>query len=90
VLGGAIGNLTDRLLRGRVVDFVDVQLWPGYHWPAFNVADSALLIGLVLLGLYVMRRPRPGERRPAAPARDAEVSTANPPSALPGPPVSLP
>jgi signal peptidase II len=43
--GGAIGNLIDRLTLGYVVDFVDVTV-AGYHWPAFNVADSALTIGI--------------------------------------------
>ncbi len=48
ILGGAVGNLWDRLLSGHVVDFLDVYL-DGYHWPAFNVADSAIVIGAVLL-----------------------------------------
>lgn len=48
ILGGAAGNLTDRLLHGYVIDFVDVyyQTW---HWPAFNVADSAITVGAALL-----------------------------------------
>ena len=50
VLGGAIGNLLDRLLYGHVVDFVDVY-YRGWHWPAFNVADSAITIGAVLIAL---------------------------------------
>ena len=50
VLGGAIGNLLDRLLYGHVVDFVDVY-FRGWHWPAFNVADSAITIGAVLIAL---------------------------------------
>lgn len=48
VLGGALGNLVDRLLFGRVTDFLDVH-WRGYHWPAFNVADSFISIGVVIL-----------------------------------------
>jgi signal peptidase II len=51
ILGGAVGNLTDRLLFGHVRDFLDFSLGR-YHWPAFNVADSALIVGLVLI-LYV-------------------------------------
>ncbi|MGE5239422.1 MAG: signal peptidase II [Chloroflexota bacterium] len=48
VLGGAAGNLIDRVARGYVVDFVD--LYAGrFHWPAFNVADSALTVGIILL-----------------------------------------
>ena len=48
VLGGAAGNLTDRLLHGYVIDFVDVY-YRAWHWPAFNVADSAITVGAVLL-----------------------------------------
>ncbi len=57
ILGGAIGNLIDRLLHGSVVDFLEV--WLGsYRWPAFNVADSAISIGaaLVVLELLLGRR----------------------------------
>jgi len=50
VLGGAAGNLTDRLLHGYVIDFVDVH-YHAWHWPAFNVADSAITIGAVVLAL---------------------------------------
>jgi signal peptidase II len=48
VLAGAVGNVIDRIFVGAVVDFVDVHAW-GYHWPAFNVADSAISCGAVLL-----------------------------------------
>jgi signal peptidase II len=48
VLGGAIGNLFDRITLGHVVDFIQVHA-AGYHFPAFNVADSAITIGVVLL-----------------------------------------
>lgn len=48
VLSGAIGNVIDRILYGAVVDFVDVH-YMGWHWPAFNIADSAIMIGVVLL-----------------------------------------
>jgi len=48
VLGGAIGNLIDRLAYGYVIDFLDVyyQTW---HWPAFNIADSAITLGVILM-----------------------------------------
>lgn len=48
VLGGALGNVVDRLRFGVVVDFLDVHV-AGWHWPAFNVADSAITVGAVLL-----------------------------------------
>lgn len=48
ILGGAIGNLIDRIAYGYVVDFLDVY-YQNYHWPAFNIADSAIFLGAVLL-----------------------------------------
>ena len=48
ILGGALGNLVDRLRFGHVVDFLDFHAL-GWHWPAFNVADSAITVGAVLL-----------------------------------------
>jgi signal peptidase II len=48
LLGGAMGNVTDRIVRGYVVDFLEVHV-NQYYWPAFNVADSALTVGIVLL-----------------------------------------
>lgn len=48
VLGGALGNLIDRLARGHVVDFVDLH-WGSWHFPAFNLADSAITLGAFLL-----------------------------------------
>lgn len=48
VLGGALGNVIDRLRFGAVVDFLDVHV-AGWHWPAFNVADSAITLGVALL-----------------------------------------
>ena len=48
IVGGAIGNLLDRLQHGEVVDFLDVYIG-SYHWPAFNVADSAISVGVVSL-----------------------------------------
>jgi signal peptidase II len=51
LLGGAIGNLIDRFRIGEVIDFLDVHWYSEFHWPAFNVADSAITIGIVLLGL---------------------------------------
>jgi len=50
ILGGAVGNLIDRLIYGNVTDFIDVYAGR-FHWPAFNVADSALTIGISLIFL---------------------------------------
>ena len=50
VLGGAIGNLIDRIRYGNVVDFIDFNIG-SFHWPAFNVADSALTIGITIMFL---------------------------------------
>ena len=48
ILGGALGNVLDRIRLGEVIDFIDVY-YRSYHWPAFNVADSAISIGVILL-----------------------------------------
>jgi len=60
ILGGAVGNLIDRFRFGYVVDFLDAYLvWGGreHHWPAFNVADSAICVGIGLLFLDMRRKP---------------------------------
>lgn len=54
VIGGALGNLYDRVVYGEVVDFVDVYVG-SWHWPAFNVADSAITIGIAVLILQAFR-----------------------------------
>jgi signal peptidase II len=58
ILGGAVGNLIDRVRTGEVVDFLDFY-WKSYHWPAFNVADIAIFLGSLglLAAFYRMRRP---------------------------------
>ena len=53
ILGGAVGNLLDRVRFGYVVDFLDFSI-SGHHWPAFNVADSAICIGVALLFLDML------------------------------------
>ncbi|MBN2369535.1 MAG: signal peptidase II [Vicinamibacteria bacterium] len=58
VLGGALGNLADRIRVGYVTDFVDVY-WREYHWPTFNVADSAITIGVGLLLIDMLRDRTP-------------------------------
>ena len=59
--GGAIGNLTDRVRLGGVTDFLVVNLgvWPLNPWPAFNVADAALVVGVGLMALDMARAPKP-------------------------------
>ena len=58
ILGGALGNLYDRLVYSYVVDFI--ELYAGsYHWPSFNVADSAISIGVALLALEIIRNETP-------------------------------
>ena len=52
ILGGAIGNMIDRLRLGEVIDFLDLH-WYQHHWPAFNIADSAISVGAALLILYM-------------------------------------
>jgi signal peptidase II len=53
IFGGAVGNLIDRGRFGAVVDFLDFY-WRAYHWPAFNVADSAISVGVALLALRIV------------------------------------
>jgi signal peptidase II len=62
VLGGALGNLYDRLAYGYVVDFLEFYIG-AYHWPSFNVADSAISIGVVLLALEILRNETPSRTR---------------------------
>ena len=57
ILGGALGNVIDRLLHGHVVDFIQVH-WKSHYFPSFNVADSAITIGAALLILDELRRVR--------------------------------
>ena len=54
VMGGVLGNFLDRLYHGSVVDFLEV-FWRQYHWPTFNLADSAISVGIVLLLLDSLR-----------------------------------
>jgi len=70
ILGGAIGNLTDRLRLGHVVDFVDV-FFRDHHWPAFNLADSAICVGV---GLILWDAFRTGPSASAVPAAATEAA----------------
>ncbi len=72
ILGGALGNLTDRALRGgEVVDFLHFRLWSGYQWPDFNFADSFIVVGVVLLMLQLLASE--GESRAASGAAESET-----------------
>jgi signal peptidase II len=70
VVGGAVGNLIDRIASGAVTDFIDVYVG-GHHWPSFNVADSAISIGIVLMAIDSFRphrhsdEPHPDDEKPA-------------------------
>ena len=63
IMGGAVGNLLDRMRLGYVIDYVDVY-WGRHHWPAFNVADSAISVGVALLVLDILRSPQPDSAKP--------------------------
>jgi signal peptidase II len=57
VFGGALGNLWDRVVSGRVIDFLDFYFGP-HHWPAFNIADSAIVVGALLLLSEIFLAPQ--------------------------------
>lgn len=63
VLGGALGNLHDRVVYGSVVDFIEVHIF-GYHWPDFNVADSSIVVGACFLLLDSLFSRKPSEASP--------------------------
>ncbi|MFO7580226.1 signal peptidase II [Nitrosomonas halophila] len=65
ILGGALGNLWDRVTLGYVVDFLDFYLGD-YHWPAFNIADSAIVVGACLLILDSIKTDRPPSSQPGS------------------------
>ncbi len=60
ILGGAAGNLLDRLTTGEVTDYLDLQFWPLEAWPIFNAADIAITTGVALLFLSALRNPDKG------------------------------
>jgi signal peptidase II len=59
ILGGALGNLYDRIAYGYVVDFLEFYVG-AYHWPSFNIADSAITVGVVLLAFEIIRHETAG------------------------------
>ncbi len=58
ILGGALGNLYDRLAYGYVVDFLEFYVGK-YHWPSFNIADAAISVGVALLAIEIVRNEAP-------------------------------
>ena len=63
ILSGALGNFIDRVRLGEVIDFIDVHLG-AYHWPAFNVADSAITVGAFIMLFALFKRPKEHENSP--------------------------
>jgi signal peptidase II len=66
ILGGAIGNLIDRIRYGEVIDFIDLYVGQ-YHWPVFNIADSGITVGMVMLLGHALFHRQPDARQAAPP-----------------------
>lgn len=84
VLGGAVGNLIDRLVYGEVIDFLHFRLLGGYTWPDFNLADSFIVVGvaLLVLELFASEGEAPDSVGDEAPrGRGADASSTTPPRA---------
>ena len=62
ILSGALGNLIDRIRFGEVIDFLDVH-WYNYHWPAFNIADSAICVGVTIMLICSWHEERQKKRQ---------------------------
>lgn len=58
ILGGAVGNVIDRIRLGKVVDFLDLHI-KGLHWPAFNIADSAIVVGILIFVYHLLFKKMP-------------------------------
>jgi signal peptidase II len=71
ILGGACGNLSDRIFRQEVVDFLHFRLWRGYTWPDFNIADTAIVVGVSLLILEMLATE--GDRRASDEGEQSEA-----------------
>ena len=75
VLGGAIGNLTDRIYYGEVIDFLDFRLIGGYVWPTFNMADCWIVMGVGVLMVQMFLEEDPDEQEPAVVGTDGAGSS---------------
>ncbi len=75
VIGGAIGNLFDRVVHGHVIDFIQLHAG-GYYWPAFNIADSAICVGAVMLILDAFWSPKVEEDKSAGKRADQAKKSA--------------
>jgi len=76
ILGGAVGNLIDRVASGEVIDFLQIG-FAGHYWPVFNIADAGVTIGAVLLILYAMRSQRALAPVSATPPDELPTKTAD-------------
>lgn len=56
-MGGILGNFADRILHGSVIDFIEVHVKDSFHWPTFNIADSAITLGIAMLLIDTLRNP---------------------------------
>jgi len=72
ILGGAAGNLFDRLSAGEVTDFLDLEFWPLQQWPVFNAADVAIVLGAATLLLVSLRSEKSDQQSTAGNRQRAE------------------
>ncbi|MEO0085187.1 MAG: signal peptidase II [candidate division WOR-3 bacterium] len=73
ILGGALGNVIDRIRLGHVIDFIDVEIRAlKFRWFTFNLADAFLVVGVILLVAFELFRKKPGPERPAAQVEEGE------------------
>ena len=80
ILGGALGNLIDRIAYQEVIDFIDIHLWSGYTWPTFNLADSFIVVGVGILMVEVFLTPDEEEGEEPAAVEDVADAERTPTS----------
>jgi signal peptidase II len=75
-MGGILGNLVDRVSHGFVIDFIDIRIPEVFHWPTFNIADSAITIGIALLLIDTVKSPAlEKEKQPVVDSEQSAVSS---------------